>query len=425
VEDNLAANSSKNGKKMGSGKAVSYVNFVDPSIWLDMDAVAPTRGVEQRQLIQDFMLHLALCHTVIPERADSSGGGASSKAGGPNGVSKGGRSSKSKSEKRSWGGGGSREGPSAPLLSSKGKRPPAKADFDSAESMKKFVSEDGSEDNTYYEDESDEDEDEDEDEVILSASSPDEQALVSGAKFFGYEFYGRRPGQALVKTKGQSAERAAGAGRTQPVDAPADSVYDVMEVLEFTSARKRMTTVVRMPPDEIDGGTQRRSRGGSTGSSMESQLEAKLEAKVEAKLESRSKGELRVLCKGADTVMFPLLRQQRTAAEDRVIRASNEHLQQYAEEGLRTLVVAQRTIEEDVFERWHARFKKAVTDLDEIERQKQGEPNLIDELAAELETDLSLLGVTGIEDKLQEGVPKCIADLAAAQVSTPHAHAQP
>jgi hypothetical protein len=80
------------------------------------------------------------------------------------------------------------------------------------------------------------------------------------------------------------------------------------------------------------------------------------------------------------------------------------------------LMHPQRTIEEEEFEAWHARFRKAVTDLDEIEKQKSGQANEIDVLAAELERDLTLLGVTGVEDKLQEGVPKCIADLAAAQV---------
>jgi magnesium-transporting ATPase (P-type) len=312
----------KKGKGQG-GKEVSYVNFVDPSIWLDMDPAAPAKGTEQRAAIHDFMLHLALCHTVIPERADNSSSYASTSSD----ISS---SSKNASKKRGRNKGGS-EGPQAPLLSG-GKRRSSKdgnkQDFSSAESMQKFVSEDSSSGSNYYSDfDPDAEVADEEEEVILSASSPDEQALVAGAKFFGYEFFGRRPGQALLKTRSKTAastshtKAANGTKNTQ--SAVEESVYDVMEVLEFTSARKRMTTVVRLPPPD-DG------EGGNEGSTSKGGMRNR-------------RGELRVLCKGADTVMFPLLRDAETPEESAAVMRSTEHLQQYAEEGLRTLVVAQVT----------------------------------------------------------------------------------
>lgn len=41
----------------------------------------------------------------------------------------------------------------------------------------------------------------------------------------------------------------------------------------------------------------------------------------------------------------------------------------------------------------------------------------MDELAEQMESDLELLGVTGIEDKLQDGVPDAIAALRRARIT--------
>lgn len=40
----------------------------------------------------------------------------------------------------------------------------------------------------------------------------------------------------------------------------------------------------------------------------------------------------------------------------------------------------------------------------------------VDQISSEIETDLILLGATAIEDKLQEGVPDCIATLTKAGI---------
>ncbi|RHY34309.1 hypothetical protein DYB32_001283, partial [Aphanomyces invadans] len=82
----------------------------------------------------------------------------------------------------------------------------------------------------------------------LSASSPDEQALVAAAASFGYSFYARTPGEALVKTPFANAS------------------YKILDVLEFNSTRKRMSVVVEKPD-----------------------------------------GALALLCKGADTVIYERL----------------------------------------------------------------------------------------------------------------------
>ena len=88
----------------------------------------------------------------------------------------------------------------------------------------------------------------------------------------------------------------------------------------------------------------------------------------------------------------------------------------YAKEGLRTLMICKRTLDKDWFEKWHKSFKEASTSLQEIEKRLMGKENKIDQLAEKLEIDLRLLGASAIEDKLQDGVPACIADLASAGI---------
>merc|ERR550514_1070645 len=67
---------------------------------------------------------------------------------------------------------------------------------------------------------------------------------------------------------------------------------------------------------------------------------------------------------------------------------------------------------------WKGAYERWSTDLREIEKKKEGRPNEINKLMDAIETDLTLLGATAIEDKLQDGVPAAIADLAVAGIST-------
>lgn len=74
------------------------------------------------------------------------------------------------------------------------------------------------------------------------------------------------------------------------------------------------------------------------------------------------------------------------------------HVNEYADAGLRTLVLAYRDLEEEEFNKFHQEFIKAKntvsTDRDDI----------IDRLTESIEKDLILLGATAVEDKLQNGV---------------------
>lgn len=63
----------------------------------------------------------------------------------------------------------------------------------------------------------------------------------------------------------------------------------------------------------------------------------------------------------------------------------------------------------DSYEKWSQDYQKACAVLDNREKA-------MDELAEKIEADMELLGVTGIEDKLQDGVPDAIAALRRARI---------
>uniref|UniRef100_A0A671SMX3 Phospholipid-transporting ATPase n=1 Tax=Sinocyclocheilus anshuiensis TaxID=1608454 RepID=A0A671SMX3_9TELE len=141
----------------------------------------------------------------------------------------------------------------------------------------------------------------------------------------------------------------------------------LLHVLPFHSARKRMSVVVRHPLT----------------------------------------GEVVVYTKGADNVIMELAE----AAEDgfcrEIMERTQRHLDQYAREGLRTLCVAKKVclyLSLSLF-----RHEYAETSIENREE-------LLLESAERLETNLTLLGATGIVDRLQEEVPESIEALQEAGI---------
>ncbi|XP_027350976.1 phospholipid-transporting ATPase 1-like isoform X2 [Abrus precatorius] len=89
--------------------------------------------------------------------------------------------------------------------------------------------------------------------------------------------------------------------------------------------------------------------------------------------------------------------------------ATQGHLSEYSSQGLRTLVVASRDLSDAELEEWQSRYEEASTSLtDRATKLRQ--------TAALIECNLKLLGATGIEDKLQEGVPEAIESLRQAGI---------
>ncbi len=80
-----------------------------------------------------------------------------------------------------------------------------------------------------------------------------------------------------------------------------------------------------------------------------------------------------------------------------------------AREGLRTLVFAQKSISNEDYESWKLKFEKANLAL--VNRHQA-----IRDCAELLETDMDFLGVSGVEDKLQENVCSSIEALRHAGI---------
>ena len=171
-----------------------------------------------------------------------------------------------------------------------------------------------------------------------NSSSPDELALVDAAKYFGVEFLRREDSSIVINVFGKLMS------------------VKILDIIEFTSDRKRMTVVCKFPDNKI-----------------------------------------KVLCKGADSIL-----KDRLVPSDIFDKTWN-HLKDYAVDGLRTLVIAYKEIKESEYKAWKANYDDAHLDLKNKDKKMA-------ELEDQLENEFVLIGATAIEDKLQDGVCETIQD---------------
>eukprot|EP01132_Coremiostelium_polycephalum_P001453 gene1453-1831_t len=186
--------------------------------------------------------------------------------------------------------------------------------------------------------------------IKYSSSSPDEIALVKGASSVGVNLSSRTPNSIGVNINGE------------------EKVYSILNVLEFTSDRKRMSVVVR----------------------------------------EQNSSEIILYTKGADSSILPYV-VTHNESEKITLEHCEDSLKKFSCNGLRTLCISKRIIPNEEYERWSVLFKQAsisMTDRD----------NKIAEVSSLIEKDWSLLGVTGIEDKLQENVTGTISTLLKAGI---------
>jgi phospholipid-transporting ATPase len=192
-----------------------------------------------------------------------------------------------------------------------------------------------------------------EDEPKYLGMSPDEVALVEAARQVGIVFKERS------HKKGRSGNTSSEV--TLSCTDGSTKAFSILYELEFSSDRKRMSVIMRL---------------GS---------------------------ELHLITKGADNVMEGLI--------DKPFSESyKNHLKQYSQDGLRTLVIAHKKLDRHLFRMWERDYKDAQTITDNSRDQK------VCEVQAAIEKDLKLLGITGVEDCLQDGVPEAIATIKAAGV---------
>ncbi|XP_059037500.1 probable phospholipid-transporting ATPase IM isoform X4 [Mustela lutreola] len=116
-------------------------------------------------------------------------------------------------------------------------------------------------------------------------------------------------------------------------------------------------------------------------------------------------GQIKLYSKGADTILFEKLH----PSNEDLLTLTTDHLSEFAGEGLRTLAIAYRDLDDKYFKEWHKMLEDANTLKDERDERIAG-------LYEEIERDLMLLGATAVEDKLQEGVTETIASLSLANI---------
>uniref|UniRef100_A0A8C5LS03 Phospholipid-transporting ATPase n=1 Tax=Leptobrachium leishanense TaxID=445787 RepID=A0A8C5LS03_9ANUR len=192
-------------------------------------------------------------------------------------------------------------------------------------------------------------------ELRYEAESPDEAALVYAAKAYHCSLVGRLSDQVTVELPHL--------GRL---------TFELLHTLGFDSIRKRMSVVVRHPLTD----------------------------------------EIVVYTKGADSVVLDLVqpcsKDHSIGRHQRKIQAKTQHyLNYYAVDGLRTLCIAKRVLGKEEYACWLKFHLQAESSLENREE-------LLFQSAVRLETNLHLLGATGIEDRLQDGVPETITKLRKA-----------
>lgn len=112
--------------------------------------------------------------------------------------------------------------------------------------------------------------------------------------------------------------------------------------------------------------------------------------------------------KGAESMIMSSLIE--SDEEQRRIRTVTErHNLEFSDQGFRSLMVAYRPVDLQQYEIWSELYHEAANSLSNREEA-------IANVANQLEQNLYLLGLTAVEDKLQQGVPKTIAALRCAEI---------
>ncbi|KAK6617728.1 hypothetical protein RUM43_013956 [Polyplax serrata] len=144
--------------------------------------------------------------------------------------------------------------------------------------------------------------------------------------------------------------------------------FEILKVLPFDTVRKMMSVVVRHPHTQ----------------------------------------EITLYAKGADTSIFSSLSFTDNVEAQQNIFRTQQQINSYARQGLRVLVMAKRSLTESEFMDWLKAHK-------EVELCQENREKLMESYRA-LETNLTLIGATGTEDRLQDGVPECIHQLMSAGI---------
>ena len=273
--------------------------------------------------------------------------------------------------------------------------------------------------------------------IEFQGSSPDETALVKAAQELGYVVKSRTPQRITISINvAGSVER--------------EETYEILDIIEFSSKRKRMSIVLRCPDGQVwllckgaDSMILPRLKQASAAAQEVRELRKSHDAEHEmlrrsVQIESRTSIGARLSIGSPLRVGFgrnsgsldirpvpmrsisygerrssahltALTKDTKSFDGPEVVTASIRHIDAFATDGLRTLLFAHKIVAEEDYADWKQAFVEAETAL-------SGRQEKIDLIAERLEQGLDFLGVSAIEDKLQQGVPDTIERLQRANM---------
>jgi phospholipid-translocating ATPase len=305
--------------------------------------------------------------------------------------------------------------------------------------------------------------------IEFQAASPDELALVKAAQELGYSVVQRSTQSITLEVNHE--------GGSEPM------TFQILDVIEFSSARKRMSIVVRYPDGRIaiickgaDSAILPRLKLSTLAKQKATEVRQSLDAEHEMHRASehreprrsfvgrgsltvrrnpsvvnekrrpeairsksfevshllRSSHEWPRRSTDARGVSFDIRRSQHLTVpthpqtpelerfefldeperldESETFTKCFRHLDEFATEGLRTLLFAQRFISEADYQSWKKTYDEATTSLTDRQARIEAAGDLI-------EQSFDLVGATAIEDKLQKGVPETIEKLRKANIN--------
>lgn len=189
--------------------------------------------------------------------------------------------------------------------------------------------------------------------LVYQGSNPDEVTLVSASKDLKIAFLDR------------DSKSIQFFNQTRLV------IYTLLYKFDFTSARMRSSIIVRDENNRI-----------------------------------------KLYIKGADSVILTTKKLSEFSSRH-ILYSTKNHLEVFAKKGLRTLCYAYRIISEEEYRSW----EESYTIIKEKALEDKTKNNAVEDVISSLETKLTLLGVTGITDKLQESVPETLNQLLEADIN--------
>jgi phospholipid-transporting ATPase len=187
-------------------------------------------------------------------------------------------------------------------------------------------------------------------EMVYESQSPDETALLNGLASNGVKLMFRTKSNVTIQVSKES------------------QTYELLQLLEFTSDRKRMSVIVRTPENEIH-----------------------------------------LYCKGADNIIFSRLSEDPELNNPSLITEAEAAIQKFSESGLRTLMTAYTKLSEETYNTFKSEYEIA-------ERSLVNREECIAKACNIIEKDMILLGCTAIEDRLQTEVPETIEYLLKSDI---------